>query len=1344
MNTDRLFSCSGVQLRRDHISGARLGPCRCRGDSRPISAAQARECCAGSGAGTAGGAGLAAGRAAAAARVAVLRRPRPPPLPHWPPPLPPPLPGAPPRAQAPPRAPLPRVPEQPRAAAASRAAAAAAASAASRAASRAAASRAASRICCAAAIASRGVTSIGRLSCWRSCCRQRHDVTPWRPALFSSTRRSGAGGAGSAEPRSGSCTMPPTAPGRATASRRGGHPRRSAPPAAAPPPPPAPLRTVSAAAADSPPGQAALVVDVRASSPPPPSRRPRSAASRPRLPRADFGGAPPPWRRAVGVGVVALRHRDAPAPALPLLKECRAVPARTRSTGAGVRRLGEHCRGARRGRRRHRRRRRGCDGRRRKNFERPTGGDGCGGGGGGDGGGAGGCGGGGGSGMLRCSGGDGSPAAQRTLPGGTRRQARTAAAALGLGGGGRGRRTHSGGGAFGAHHGGGGACGRGGPMGAPHTLSTAPTPSRGRRRTVAATVPGVVTHAGKAAAWIRFTDAISAQEASTRRRHLHAVAFRARLLQHRNRVQHVRRRQAAATASQTHCPSASSRRHRGKGVTEPSVSATVSACSARSVRPAGSRVESVAVRWGGGDRLRRIVHALHLQSSQLGALRAKRGTATYVVGMRRAARRHCWRLRFPQEDRSLMGVFGLRPARVTSHRSRRLFFPPVILLSPRSVHLPVHTCSARRARAVRGRPCPRHLLGTVVVVVSQTLSSAVRAPPEPRSTSTRAASCAEQAGTRRSSASPTRRARWCRGASQRPPARRARGCRAAGSSARASRGAATTCGSSRYRVQRRPSSSTRDQVGGLEAIEVGLARGSRRRRRRRPPEGVCSTPSRRAPSHCVLPPAPSAHAVLGVALRLCGHPARDDPGRGRRVAARAPPVRVGRRAAVAAAARPPPRRRRLPPYALLLVQLRLLHSDGHIFVPVFPAARSPRSRPRAHEAAAAAARARPRDPRDALAPRRPPRAAFLASLGTAALASIVKRAPELALATTFVDLIRFDSTLATCSTTSMRARASRGARRSTTAAAKARDGEPSVRTAWAAASGGRHWLAPTDLCCDTAVVLSGRDAGLPARDRRVAPRLASPNLPFLAVAHAPSVRGHLLRWASRLKKEISPEVDYRRRGRTAGCLRAPPRSAARSAAFRRWASPPQPHVPTTLLPAPLPRRSYKLSLLSSPLSPLLRASSVGRRRRGPCPPPRASRRRRPAPPRPPTAAAKQPPPPGCRRRRCRRRARGRAICGRRRRGARPAAAAGGDGSSRRRARASSKHTAKGLGVGDVDDDRDGVGRLGADVGASAAWSGYLGSAVDDIESELRWWSVLAARPAGPGGGGGGGETKCEA
>ena len=441
----------------------------------------------------------------------------------------------------------------------------------------------------------------------------------------------------------------------------------------------------------------------------------------------------------------------------------------------------------------------------------------------------------------------------------------------------------------------------------------------------------------------------------------------------------------------------------------------------------------------------------------------------------------------------------------------------------------------------------------------------------------------------------------------------------------------------------------RDQVGGLvEAIEVGLRASS-------PPASATasarwrtrSTPSRRAPSHRVLPAAPVGPRRprrRPPPLRL--HSARDDHGpRPARplLAPRAARRRVGRRAAVAAAARPPPRRRRLLPYALLLVQLRLLHSDGHIFVPVFPhcslaalpALALTKRPPLPHELVHAI--------REMLSRHAPTAkgAAFLAhSLGTAALASIVKRAPELALATTFVDPICFELYSRHVLYNFLYARP-RFSRRTAQhyAQRKLATEEPSVQDCfrrgfwWS-----QHWLAPTDLCCDTAVVLSGRTQVCPPATRRVRSRLASPNLPSLAVAHAPSVRGHCC--AGRRGQEGDLARGRLPRDVVARLAADAPRRAAphdppasddgrrrrrRTCRRRR-----RRHRPAAL--------SYKLSLLSDlAASPLLRASSsTSRRRRGPCPPPRASRRRRPAPPRPPSRRRQQPPPPGCRRRRCRR------------------------------------------------------------------------------------------------------------
>jgi hypothetical protein len=301
----------------------------------------------------------------------------------------------------------------------------------------------------------------------------------------------------------------------------------------------------------------------------------------------------------------------------------------------------------------------------------------------------------------------------------------------------------------------------------------------------------------------------------------------------------------------------------------------------------------------------------------------------------------------------------------------------------------------------------------------------------------------------------------------------------------------------------------RDQVGGLvEAIEVGLAREL--------PAGVGDgvrpmAYSLDALEACAKPLAyylllQSAHAVLGVALRLCGFTQRvTTTGRG-------PRVRYWHRAPRgAASADAPPSQPPLVllhgvggllPYALLLVQLRLLHSDGHIFVPVFPhcslaalpALALTKRPPLPHELVHAI--------REMLSRHAPTAkgAAFLAhSLGTAALASIVKRAPELALATTFVDPICFELYSRHVLYNFLYARP-RFSRRTAQhyAQRKLATEEPSVQDCfrrgfwWS-----QHWLAPTDLCCDTAVVLSGRDAGRPARDPpRVRSRLASPNLPF--------------------------------------------------------------------------------------------------------------------------------------------------------------------------------------------------------------------------------------------------------
>ena len=223
------------------------------------------------------------------------------------------------------------------------------------------------------------------------------------------------------------------------------------------------------------------------------------------------------------------------------------------------------------------------------------------------------------------------------------------------------------------------------------------------------------------------------------------------------------------------------------------------------------------------------------------------------------------------------------------------------------------------------------------------------------------------------------------------------------------------------------------------------------------------------------------------------------------------------------------------------MQLRLLHSDGHIFVPVFPhcslaalpALALTKRPPLPHELVHAI--------REMLSRHAPTAkgAAFLAhSLGTAALASIVKRAPELALATTFVDPICFELYSRHVLYNFLYARP-RFSRRTAQhyAQRKLATEEPSVQDCfrrgfwWS-----QHWLAPTDLCCDTAVVLSGRDAGLPARDppRPLPPRLTQPSLPSqLPTRRASAATCCAGRRGSRRRSRSRSTTA--RRGRTAGC-----------------------------------------------------------------------------------------------------------------------------------------------------------------------------------------------------------------
>ena len=115
-----------------------------------------------------------------------------------------------------------------------------------------------------------------------------------------------------------------------------------------------------------------------------------------------------------------------------------------------------------------------------------------------------------------------------------------------------------------------------------------------------------------------------------------------------------------------------------------------------------------------------------------------------------------------------------------------------------------------------------------------------------------------------------------------------------------------------------------------------------------------------------------------------------------------------------------------------------------------------------------------------------------------------------------------------------------------------------------------------------------------------APASPHPTFPSLAVAHAPSVRGHLLRWASRLKKEISLEVDYRETWSHGWLLMRP---AAQRRTIRRLqtmgvaaAAARADDAAAGTAPAAL---SYRLSLLSSispyPSTPLgsMSVSSAG-------------------------------------------------------------------------------------------------------------------------------------------------------
>ena len=261
--------------------------------------------------------------------------------------------------------------------------------------------------------------------------------------------------------------------------------------------------------------------------------------------------------------------------------------------------------------------------------------------------------------------------------------------------------------------------------------------------------------------------------------------------------------------------------------------------------------------------------------------------------------------------------------------------------------------------------------------------------------------------------------------------------------------------------------------------------------------------------------------------------------------------------------------------------------------------------------------------------------------------------------------------------------------------------------------------------------------GPPATRRVSAPASPHPTFPSLAVAHAPSVRGHLLRWASRLKKEISLEVDYRETWSHGWLLMRP---AAQRRTIRRLqtmgvaaAAARADDAAAGTAPAAL---SYRLSLLSSiaPLSPLLRASS-STSSAAPRTMPTASRQ--PSPATGPTeaaetaaakqaAAARLPSPPVSPLARA-----AEAICGgaaaEERAPLRPLPAATQQLPPSLRLL---KHTAKGLGVGDADDDAETASVVSSawTSAPSSAWSGYLGSVVDDIESELRWWSALVTRP----------------
>ena len=598
-----------------------------------------------------------------------------------------------------------------------------------------------------------------------------------------------------------------------------------------------------------------------------------------------------------------------------------------------------------------------------------------------------------------------------------------------------------------------------------------------------------------------------------------------------------RRRRTCNTARpQTHCPSASSRRRRWRRRRrgQNSVDDATVSCSARSMAPAGSAVVGGGD-GGGGDRAEEPPQIVQLctQARSFGRASCK----TRASSRRTACRRDETSCTPP--SLGLQAIDLDRPARAScakSSSSRPQAFCPLAVIfaapeHPVDVPLAVMFWLAALALYAGGRVLdifwalwsrswPLTLVFYLPFALPLELAFYFHSRRFVRKRS-------EELHTTFVGEPDAAEARGATAHPERPPARRARGAAPAGSSARASRGAAM-CGSSRSCTTRRPSSCRRGSATRSAASSSPEGRARCRRRRRRPPMAY----SLDALEACAKPLAyylllQSAHAVLGVASASAVTQRVTTT-----AAARASTHRVP-------APRRPTRRRRSRRSSSSTASagccrtpaaLRLLHSDGYIFVP-YRTARSPRSPPPSRSGRRCRTSSSTRSERCSRATRRPPRGGLPALL--APPSSIVKRAPELASPLPCrPDLLRALLSpralqLPLCSP------ALRGARRNT-AQRKLATEEPSVQDCFRRGWWSQHWLAPPPLLRH-----GGRPLGPGRRSARQTRRvsfasLTQPSLPTqLPTRRASAATCCAGRRGSRRRSRSRSTTA--RRGRTAGC-----------------------------------------------------------------------------------------------------------------------------------------------------------------------------------------------------------------